>query len=413
MSSLVKTPSRVIIITDINYENFNFKMAKITKIIILIMVATFIATPNFVFAQEDSEQNNYQEEIFEAKVLEILEQKETIREDGSKSILQKLKLKGLEGKWKDQEIIFDGTEVDVIAKNLYKKGNKVLVSHSQDGDGNDYYYVTDFVRRENLYFLAVIFVLIILITGKWRGFRALLGLIFSFFIILKIIIPQILNGHNALFISLTSALLIIFVSTYLVYGLNKKSTIAILGTFAGIAIVGFFSILFTNLTKLAGFAEEETIYLVGLTGGNINLQGLLLAGFIVGALGVLDDITVSQVSTVQEIHGTDPSLTRLAIYKKAMRVGVDHIASMVNTLFLAYAGAALPLLLLFSFKQPPFLTFSQIINHEIIATEIVRTLVGSIGLALAVPITTFLAAYFYKNKNLNGTGMENIKSEQI
>ncbi|MFA5129002.1 MAG: YibE/F family protein [Patescibacteria group bacterium] len=388
-------------------------MAKITKIIILIMVATFIATPNFVFAQEDSEQNNYQEEIFEAKVLEILEQKETIREDGSKSILQKLKLKGLEGKWKDQEIIFDGTEVDVIAKNLYKKGNKVLVSHSQDGDGNDYYYVTDFVRRENLYFLAVIFVLIILITGKWRGFRALLGLIFSFFIILKIIIPQILNGHNALFISLTSALLIIFVSTYLVYGLNKKSTIAILGTFAGIAIVGFFSILFTNLTKLAGFAEEETIYLVGLTGGNINLQGLLLAGFIVGALGVLDDITVSQVSTVQEIHGTDPSLTRLAIYKKAMRVGVDHIASMVNTLFLAYAGAALPLLLLFSFKQPPFLTFSQIINHEIIATEIVRTLVGSIGLALAVPITTFLAAYFYKNKNLNGTGMENIKSEQI
>jgi len=413
LSSLVKTPSRVIIITDINYENFNFKMAKITKIIILIMVATFIATPNFVFAQEDSEQNNYQEEIFEAKVLEILEQKETIREDGSKSILQKLKLKGLEGKWKDQEIIFDGTEVDVIAKNLYKKGNKVLVSHSQDGDGNDYYYVTDFVRRENLYFLAVIFVLIILITGKWRGFRALLGLIFSFFIILKIIIPQILNGHNALFISLTSALLIIFVSTYLVYGLNKKSTIAILGTFAGIAIVGFFSILFTNLTKLAGFAEEETIYLVGLTGGNINLQGLLLAGFIVGALGVLDDITVSQVSTVQEIHGTDPSLTRLAIYKKAMRVGVDHIASMVNTLFLAYAGAALPLLLLFSFKQPPFLTFSQIINHEIIATEIVRTLVGSIGLALAVPITTFLAAYFYKNKNLNGTGMENIKSEQI
>lgn len=377
-------------------------MAKITKIIILIMVATFIATPNFVFAQEDSEQNNYQEEIFEAKVLEILEQKETVREDGSKSILQKLKLKGLEGKWKDQEIIFDGTEIDVIAKNLYKEGNKVLVSHSQDGDGNDYYYVTDFVRRENLYFLAVIFVLIILITGKWRGFRALLGLIFSFFIILKIIIPQILNGHNALFISLASALLIIFVSTYLVYGLNKKSTIAILGTFAGIAIVGFFSILFTNLTKLAGFAEEETIYLVGLTGGNINLQGLLLAGFIVGALGVLDDITVSQVSTVQEIHGTDPSLTRLAIYKKAMRVGVDHIASMVNTLFLAYAGAALPLLLLFSFKQQPFLNFGQVINHEIIATEIVRTLVGSIGLALAVPITTFLAAYFYKKKMPNG-----------
>ncbi|MFZ5364173.1 MAG: YibE/F family protein [Patescibacteria group bacterium] len=168
-----------------------------------------------------------------------------------------------------------------------------------------------------------------------------------------------------------------------------------------------FSVIFTNLTKLSGFAEEETVYLVGLMGGDINLQGLLLAGFIIGALGVLDDITVSQVSTVQEINAANPNLSRSEIYKKAMRVGVDHIASMVNTLFLAYAGAALPLLLLFSFKQEPFLTFGQVINHEIIATEIVRTLVGSIGLALAVPITTFLAAYFYKK---NKTAANNINA---
>lgn len=343
------------------------------------------------------------EEFFEAKVIEILEQKEIVREDGSKSILQKLKLKGLGGKWKNKEIIFDGTEVDVIAKNFYKKGDKVIVSHSQDLDGNDFFYVTDFVRRGKLYWLAAIFVLIILLTGKWRGFRALLGLIFSFLVILKLIIPQILNGHNPLLISLSYALVIILFSTYLVYGLNKKSTVAILGTFAGIAIVGIISVIFTHLAKLAGFAQEEALYLVGLTGGNINLQGLLLAGFVIGALGVLDDITVSQVSTVQEIHGTDPNLSRLEIYKKAMRVGIDHIASMVNTLFLAYTGASLPLLLLFNFKEPPFLTLGQVINHEIIATEIVRTLVGSIGLALAVPITTFLAAYFYKKQKNNQT----------
>lgn len=371
-------------------------MTKITKLIILIAAATFIAAPNFVLAQKDSEQNNSQEEIFEARVLEILEQKEITREDGSESILQKIKLLGLEGKWKDREITFDGTEIDVVAQNLYKQGDKVIVSHSQDMDGNDYYYVTDFVRRGKLYWLAGIFILIILLTGKWRGFRAILGLAFSFFIILKLIIPQILSGHNPLLVSLFYALLIILVSTYLVYGLNKKSTVAILGTFAGIAIVGLLSIIFTNLTKLAGFAQEETIYLVGLTGGNINLQGLLLAGFIIGALGVLDDITVSQVSTVQEIKSANPNLTRLEIYKKTMRVGVDHTASMVNTLFLAYAGASLPLLLLFNFNQPPFLNFGQVINYEVVATEIVRTLVGSIGLALAVPITTFLAAYFYK-----------------
>ncbi len=361
-----------------------------------------LAIPFFSFAQEMKDSYSPpQEEVFEAKVLEIVEEKEITREDGSKSILQKLKLKGLEGKWKNQEIIFDGTEIDVIAKNLYKEGDKVIVSRSRDLDSNDYFYVTDFVRRGKLYWLAIIFILIILLTGKWRGFRSILGLIFSFFVILKLIIPQILNGHNPLFISLLYALLIILVSTYLVYGLNKKSTVAIMGTFAGIAIVGIFSVIFTNLTKLAGFAQEEALYLVGLTGGNINLQGLLLAGFIIGALGVLDDITVSQVSTVQEIHGANPNLSKLEIYKKAMRVGIDHIASMVNTLFLAYAGASLPLLLLFSFKEPPFLTFGQVLNHEIIATEIVRTLVGSIGLALAVPITTFLAAYFYKKKKEN------------
>lgn len=380
-------------------------MLKIKKLIILT-IAIFLAVPSFIFAQENSNQN-YQEEIFKAEILEVMEEKEIKRDDGTESILQKLKLTGLEGKWKGQEIIFDGTELDVISKNLYKKGDKVIVSHSQDSDGNDYYYVTDFVRQGKLYLLAIIFVLIILLTGKWRGLRAILGLAFSFLIILKLIIPQILNGHNPLLISLLYSLLIIIVSTYLVYGLNKKSSVAVMGTFAGIAIVGIFSVIFTNLTKLSGFAEEETVYLVGLMGGDINLQGLLLAGFIIGALGVLDDITVSQVSTVQEINAANPNLSRSEIYKKAMRVGVDHIASMVNTLFLAYAGAALPLLLLFSFKQEPFLTFGQVINHEIIATEIVRTLVGSIGLALAVPITTFLAAYFYKK---NKTAANNINA---
>ena len=134
------------------------------------------------------------------------------------------------------------------------------------------------------------------------------------------------------------------------------------------------------------------------TQGAINLQGLLLAGFIIGSLGVLDALTISQVSTVQELYRLSPELTMREAYTRAMRVGVDHISSMVNTLFLAYAGVSLPLLLLFTFKQPPFLTLGQVLNHEVIATEIVRTLVGSIGLAVAVPITTLLAAYFYTKK---------------
>jgi uncharacterized membrane protein len=168
--------------------------------------------------------------------------------------------------------------------------------------------------------------------------------------------------------------------------------------FFGTAIVGVLSVFFTGLCRLSGFAEEETMYLVGLTNGTINIEGILLAGFIIGALGVLDDLAVSQVSTVQELSRANPELSRFEIYKSAMVVGVDHISSMVNTLFLAYAGASLPLLLLFHYRLPPFVSIEQILNHEVIATEILRTLIGSIGLALTVPITTFLAAYVYTKK---------------
>lgn len=373
------------------------------KKIILLSLLGLLCFPIIVFCQEYAEaQSPAADEMFEAKVLEILEEKEITREDGTKSILQKIKLRGLEGKWEDREFIFDGTQIDVIAKNLYEKGDKVMVSYNKDIEGDDNFYVTDYVRRGKLYLLAAIFLAVILLVGRWRGARAILGLIFSFLIIMKFIIPKILEGGNPLSISLIYSFLIVLAATYLVYGFNKKSSVSILGMSAGIIIVGVLSVIFTSLCRLAGFAQEEALYIVDLTQGAINLQGLLLAGFVIGALGVLDDLAISQVSTVQELHKLNPDLPKREIYKRAMRVGVDHISSMVNTLFLAYAGASLPLLLLFSFKQPPFLTFGQVLNHEVIATEIVRTLVGSIGLALTVPITTFLAAHFYaKRKNQN------------
>jgi uncharacterized membrane protein len=151
---------------------------------------------------------------------------------------------------------------------------------------------------------------------------------------------------------------------------------------------------------LTGFASEESAYLVGLAGGNINIKGLLLSGIIIGALGVLDDVIISQVVLVKELKISNPNLTKNQIYKQAMRVGVSHLSSMVNTLFLAYTGASLPLLILFSVKQEPFLTFNQVIDNEMMATEIVRTLTGSIGLILAVPIATFLAVNFINKESL-------------
>jgi len=143
-------------------------------------------------------------------------------------------------------------------------------------------------------------------------------------------------------------------------------------------------------------ANEEVAYLISIGKGNINLNGLLLAGIIIGALGVLDDIVISQIALVKELKSSNPEISNKEAFSRAMKVGVSHLGSMVNTLFLAYAGASLPLLILFSMKQPPFETFGQVINNEIIATEIVRSLTGSVGIVLAVPIATFLAVRFIK-----------------
>jgi len=342
------------------------------------------------------------EEIFEAKVVEILQEKEVENEDGSKSIQQNIKLKGLKGKWKDKEIIFYGiSDIDVIAKTRYKEGEKVLVSHTKDMEGQDKYYIIDYVRRGSLYFLAVIFALVIILIGKLKGLRALIALIISFVIIMKFIIPKILDGSSPLFTAITGSFFILFFILYITEGFNRRANLAIVSILISLFITGLLSLLFTSMTKLTGFAQEETVYLITSGYNLINVKGLLLAGIIIGTLGVLDDVVISQISAIEQIKKANPELSKKQIYQHALQIGKSHLGSMVNTLFLAYAGAALPLLLLFTIKQPPFLTFNQVINNEVIATEVVRTLVGSIGLTLAIPISSYLAAYFLKIKRKN------------
>ncbi len=358
---------------------------------ILLFLILFFLVPIHVFAQDGSMDDN---EIFEARVMEILEQKEITREDESVSIQQKLKLKGLKGKWKDKEIIFDGTIYDVISSPEYKEGDRVMVNYSVDFEGNDIFYVIGFVRHNSLYWLAFLFAFAVVVVGRLKGLRALVVLSLTFFVILKFIVPKILAGANPLMVSIVGSLFILILAIYITEGFRRNSTIAIFSILISLIITGLLSVWFTALTKLTGYASDEAMYLTGLAGGNINIKGLLLAGIIIGALGVLDDVVVSQVALVQELKDSDPRLSNRALYGKAMKVGISHLASMVNTLFLAYAGAALPLLILFSVKQPPFLSFSQIIDNEMVATEIVRTFTSGIGLVLALPLSTLLAVYF-------------------
>ena len=366
-----------------------------SKIKIILFLLCFLVLPSTVFANN----TDASEDIFKARVVEVLENREIENDNGSLTIQQKLRLKGLEKKWKNQEIIFDGMEYDVIASVSYKVGDRVLVNYNKDVDGQDMFFVIGFVRHGFLYLLAFLFAVIVILVGRFKGARALLVLIFTFLIILKFIIPNILAGNSPLMISIVGSFFILLISIYVTEGFNRNSTVAIFSILISLLCTGLLSVWFTNLAKLNGFANEDVLYLIEMAGSNINVKGLLLAGIIIGALGVLDDVVVSQVVLVGELKKINARLPKRILYKKAMKVGISHLSSMVNTLFLAYAGATLPLLILFSVKQEPALSFNQIINNEIIATEIVRTLAGSVGLVLAVPLSTLLAVYFVRARN--------------
>ena len=372
---------------------------EITSLAVLSLMGAFLI-PLISRAQESPEVN------FEAEVLEVLEEVEKTREDGSIFTQQNLRLKGLTGKWEDKEFEFYGiSEIEVTKTSIYKEGERVVVVSSENViTGETTFYVVDHVRRSSLLWLTIIFLVVVIAIGRWKGLRALISLALSFMVIMYFIVPRLLAGNNPLLIAVVGSLIILVLIIYLTEGFGKKSHIAVLSILISLLLTCLLSVIFTAVAKLTGTAQEEIMYLIGVGKGTINFKGLLLAAILVGTLGVLDDIVISQVETVRQLKKANPNLSANKLFKMAFEVGNAHLGSMINTLFLAYAGAALTLLLLFSLKEPPFLTFGQVINNEMVATEVVRTLVGSIGIALAVPITTSLATYFYsKNESIELT----------
>jgi uncharacterized membrane protein len=250
------------------------------------------------------------------------------------------------------------------------------------------YSFSDFDRRLPMLGLGIMFVALLLATGRFHGFRALIGLAASILIVLKFVIPAILMGHSASGVALAGALAVMLVTIPLSYGLGAKAIAAWLGTATSLFLAVLLAYLFTDLAHLTGAASEEATLLTA-TESEISLQGLLLAGMVIGALGVLVDLTVSQASTVIALRRANPSLGFGELFKGAVDVGHDHIAATVNTLVFAYAGASLPVLLIFSIGGT---TFTDAVNSEAVAEEIVAALVGSIGLIASMPITTGLAA---------------------
>ncbi len=327
------------------------------------------------------------------KVTKILEEG-TIENDGFKSDFQKLKVQILDGKSKGREIeIENGGFATLREDQKVKPGDEIIVSKVTD-DQNTYYYVYDSNRTPSLWIIGTLFLFIVVLFGKKKGVSSLVGLIASVLIIIYLIIPLILSGQNPVLVSLGGSVLIAIISMYLAHGFNKQTSLSLISTLITLFISSIFSFLAVGMAKLNGTGTEESFYLQFGPLQNLNLQGLLLGGIIIGALGVLDDVTTSQTAAIQELKSANHRLSFKQLYQKGLNIGREHIASLVNTLFLAYAGASLPLFLIFSMNKDQPLWV--ILNSEYMAEEIVRTLIGSASLILAVPISTFLAAKFLK-----------------
>lgn len=268
------------------------------------------------------------------------------------------------------------------------EGQGVVVAYAPDAPRDLQYSVTDVNRKFPMTLLAGIFALAVVLVGRMRGVMALIALAASFAVLILFILPAILEGSNPLVVAVVGASAIMLIALYMCHGLSARTSVAVLGTLISLLLIGLLGSLFIGWASLTGNTDDNTGLIHGLY-PNIDMSGLLLAGVIIGSLGVLDDVTVTQTSAVWELHQADPNMGPRALYRAGIRIGRDHIASVVNTLVLAYAGAALPLLLLFSIAQS---SVGTVANSELVAEEIVRTLVGSIGLVASVPVTTGLAA---------------------
>ncbi len=268
------------------------------------------------------------------------------------------------------------------------QGEKVVVAYEPSAPKELQYSVTDVNRRFPMALLAGVFALAVVVVGRMRGVMALIALAVSFLVLNLFVLPAILQGSNPLLVAVVGSSAIMLIALYMCHGLSARTSVAVLGTLISLVLIGILGSLFIGWAALTGNTDDNTGLIHGLY-PSIDMSGLLLAGVIIGSLGVLDDVTVTQTSAVWELHEANPAMGWRGLYRAGIRIGRDHIASVVNTLVLAYAGAALPLLLLFSIAQS---SVGTVANSELVAEEIVRTLVGSIGLVASVPVTTALAA---------------------
>jgi uncharacterized membrane protein len=335
-----------------------------------------------------------QEQTVEARVLDVIHTDTHTDDNGLIIVNQKLTLEILsQGPYQERKITLDYQGMGPTARAItFHEGQHALVmafADPENPDGEPYFAVADHVRLGPLAALLALLVILTIGMGRGQGLRALIGLTLSGLLIGGFMIPQILAHRDPVLTSLTGTALLLAITLYLIQGWNTIAHTSLIAVLVSLGFTGLLAILWTQITHLTGFGSEETLYLQAV-GVSVEMRGLLLAGMIVGMAGVLDDIILAQAVTTFELFNADRTLSRRDLYRRGMKIGLTHLASMINTLILAYASTALPLMILFYlYPEPWYLT----INRELIAEEIVRALVGSLGVMAAVPLTTTIAAW--------------------
>lgn len=359
------------------------------KIILSIACLCVLLVSGITYAQEVKPD---QVTMMKGRVLSI--EKEEVKEipgTDTKTSFQTINVEIIDGKEKGNRITIENDYLNL------EEGEIFYLMHTVGSfDGLDYYSVKDPYRLPHVLVIVGLFVLAVFIFGGKQGVRGLASLIGSFILIFFLLLPGILHGYSPLLVTIAVSSLIIVLGSYITHGFNRTTSSAVLGMVLTVSITGILAYWAVHFTRLSGFGSEEVMYLNFNSRGSIDILGLLLGGVIIGLLGVLYDAAIGQAVSVEELTRIAPHVPRKTIYQRALRIGREHIGALVNTLAIAYVGASLPLLLLF--YQTSSASVAQIANTEIFSTEIVRIMIGSIGLVLAVPITTLVSVLMLVKK---------------
>jgi len=373
-----------------------FKVFFISLFILSLFFRPAIAAE---LAQDDTQ-------VVKAVVVEVLNVRQAnIPGSNTKYPIQSLQAKILEGEEKGEIVTFDNEYTPLDKDDIFYLSSTTTV------DGQHFYGVYDPDRMPVLLFFVILFITLVLIFGGIQGLRGILSLALSLLVIIFVLLPGMLHGFSPLLVSIAVSSIIIIIGSYITHGFNKTTSTAVIGMIVTVVVTGIMAYFAVYKSHLTGMADDESFYLNLNLGGNIDLVGLLMGGIMIGLLGVLYDVAIGQSISVEELHTIAPHIGRWKIYKRAIRIGREHIGALVNTLAIAYVGASLPLLLLFYSSASE--NFILIANHEVFATEIIRILIGSIGLVLAVPITTILAVLMLIKKENKNLPEEVLEKEKI